>query len=169
MFPRILVMILIATLVACPLCCSFGLCHPAQSCCANDSAPEGLSGTGAECQGLCHCQQRSPAHCSDDSCNAPLSQASGCEIPSDQPPCQDAPCQDSCQGICGGALACRDTDVSDQARLCISIDLIPLPILQPHDSTASALYRHQRASDALTHHGLSPGRQLRTLYMSWLC
>jgi hypothetical protein len=156
---RFLVILLIATIVVCPLCCSFGMCHAAdcegQACHQESSVSEPME---APC-------------CSDRCCASPLAQQpADCPPDSqDDQPSQQPPCQDSCQGICGGALSSRDNDVENQALISTSFELAPLPMLQTMVLAASTPCYQPQMPGQLVCFGLSPGRRMRMLHMSWLC
>ncbi len=88
MFARIVSLVLIAAVIACPLSCGTGACH-ASSCCAD----HGYMSAEPCSQAVC------PEHATTDgNCCAESSPDSNDPVP---PP---SPSKSSCQGICGGAL-----------------------------------------------------------------
>ena len=165
MLNRILVHILIITIIACPLCCSFGLCHSADSCCANTeaqvvSASEDCISTN-ETPNCCGCCATSPVVIQGA---ATVSTSSNSE-----PPCRDESCRDTCQGICGGALAARDNDLQPELlvvpRGVSGWGDVVLIRVSPNDIQTSSWL----ISPSLADQGMSPGRFVRVLHSSWLC
>ncbi len=164
MFDRILILVLIATLALCPLCCSLGLCHDIACdvpglCCATDHVERDLSES-----------------CEDSYCCAPPSREPSGDSPIRQDrepcedgPCEDGPCRDTCQGICGGAVPCRDSSSLSSALDTTPFDIIPFLGLRPATPNSPALGCRWRISDVWVYIGLSPGRRICTLHMCWLC
>jgi len=88
MFARIISLVLIAAVIACPLSCGSGVCH-ADQCCADRGCVSEEQCSQAVCAG--HAT-------TDGDCCAESSHDRGEPIPA---PC---PAKSSCQGICGGAV-----------------------------------------------------------------
>lgn len=139
---RILTLLLIAAVVACPMQCGSGVCF------AGDCCPP----TGSQLS----CEQ----HGTNDIC---------CEEsqPEDDraPEPQRCPGEQSCQGVCGGAVfekPVKKLDTTDSLVLQLDSDL----------SLGTSLIECRTANlvEPKCHHpGGNHGRSLRTLHMSLLC
>lgn len=145
MLSRIISLLQIAALIACPLCCSSGLC------CA-DRCADGLSCTLATSDSsvttvTCPCCPTTTDH--DKSPSAP----------------HQCPGRSDCQGVCGGAVFEKPVELSR---------LYEWSVLAITDARVSHTLRllhrqwlgtHRHESDD----GTPSGRALRQWHMSWLC
>jgi hypothetical protein len=145
MSPRIVSLVLIAAIIACPLWCGNGLCHAGQ-CCADDACPL--------------IEQVCPIHDTAQCC---------CETSSSRENSPRGPrrCQNkACQGVCGGAVFEKPIELPDASTDAFSLPLIVISIpfaLQP------AEHRLLGVEDLPLCHKGNHGRLLRTLHMSFLC
>lgn len=143
---KVLHLLLITAIFACPITCGPGLCAFAGQC----SAPSDC------CAGCEHHGDERGAH--EHSHHHP-------SPPSDDNPCDHAPCQDRCQCICGGAI------LPDSAKQDVVLLLMP-----SFDSMATSGGSH----DFLASHrpcpeqaapdddGVPSGRAIRCLHSSLL-
>ena len=142
MFVRTVSLILIASIIACPLWCSSGLCHIDQGGPVTQSSRPCCS----------HCLLAD--HCRDQ----PLSDEG------DDGP-QRCPYESSCQGICGGAVFEKPCKVDDFENSCF------LPRSDVEVTTCARL-QHCRFRDVKHElhgrHG-NQGRFVRIRQMSFLC
>lgn len=149
MFARIVSLVLIAAIIACPLSCGSGVCHGSQ-CCAE-------RGRVSENQCL-HPVCSQPATADSDCCHE-SSHDTGKPIP---PPC---PAKSSCQGICGGAVIEKpcEPDTADASIL--------LPPACTDDAFVSlqAVFRRDVIRSPECVRGDNQGRFVRTLHMSLIC
>ena len=149
MFARIVSLVLIAALIACPLSCGSGVCHGSQSCADG--------GCVAENQCL-HpvCSQLATA---DNDCCDESSHDSGEPLPH---PC---PAKSSCQGICGGAVIEKpcEPDTADASTL--------LPPTSTDDAFVSlpSVIPTEIVTSPECVRGDNQGRFMRTLHMSLIC
>lgn len=149
MFSRVVSLILIAAIIACPLCCGNGFCLFGQS------AAQQLD---------------SPHPASDHCCSASRSQPTG---PSDEQRPSRCPPHSSCQGVCGGAVFEKTIDL-DQTLASLGQ---PLPGTEARldarliDANAMDSANAIDSTDRQWQYWGSSnfGRSLRTLYLSYLC
>ncbi len=138
---KVLNLLLIAMIVACPLWCMSGICASTEECCARDQAAH-------DC---CDQEQARDQHsCDEHSDHHPSN------------PCDNSPCG-LCQCICGGAvIEHNDDDVAQQVAN-------PLhDLVLASNSIADILFR-QNSPTILAHEArVTSGRSLCILHMSLL-
>jgi hypothetical protein len=142
MLARIVSLLLIAAVIACPLECGMGLCE-ADQCAGNKSSQRSRSTSEAAC---CCCEQSLPD--SDDDNSSPC----------------DCPENSSCQGVCGGAVFEKLCEPDRAEATCF------LPRTDTQTSLVSRLAQCRLV--AVGDHagcGQNQGRMLRTRHMSFLC
>ena len=141
MHARIVTIVLIAAVIACPTWCGRGLCHAGTCCSAEQSSEWACPVHGTAC---CDCDKNSSD--SNNDC-----------------PC-DVPCDPSCQGVCGGAVFEKPLELN------IGMDSSFLPLVAAETPVACQLAESRsHDGDHLLHCGGNHGRSLRTLHMSFLC
>ena len=136
--------ILIATVVACPLLCGNGVCHashacPVESCCLDEPALE-------------MCLRHGTVGCACESTSR------------DHAPCQ-CPNKEVCQGVCGGAVLekARELDCIENSSILPLVDRDAI-------GAVFAKYREGHAEPLCGGGSVkSVGRFMRTLYASFLC
>ena len=147
MFNRLISLVLIAAVIACPMWCGNGVC-PAHQCCAAQEC-------SLDEQSLASCPQHGTVDC--------------CRENSSEEHDEDAPCRcpdtSTCQGVCGGAVFEKSCELDGPD--------IPffLPMIE-NDGSIVSLLAHFRTVGAEHHHCLSArnhGRFVRTLHSSFLC
>ena len=147
MFERLVSLVLILTVIACPMSCSNGTCQVDQC------------GAHSECsleeQSCVSC----PLHGSADGCTENSSQEHDKDVPS------RCPDDTSCQGICGGAVFEKSCELNGPDS---SIFLL---MTAHHRSIASLLTQFRRVSAGQLHcfAAKNHGRFVRVLQMSFLC
>ncbi len=141
MVARLISLVLMVAIVACPMWCGERLC-PAAPCCSATPCPRIVCAVHETAD--CCCEPSSPNK-SDPNPSRPANQS-------------------SCQGICGGA-------VFEQLSQVDNFDgSIILPLFDVHASTVSRRSSFRRCDvPTISHCGGNRGRSLRTLYMSFLC
>lgn len=149
MLARIVSLVQIAVVVACPMWCSSGLCHAGachgQSCCPSSSSPNQdspllLTESGCDC-----CKQRS--HDAE-------------KLPEPQP----CPIK-TCQGVCGGAVLEKPIELDDA----LGSFFCPL-----NDGGFSCTHSFAECETGIRDHDwlgycTSHGRRVRILHLSLLC
>ena len=141
MYAHSISIVMTAAIIACPLWCSNGLCHD-EECCAAGKLVE----------------QTCPTHDSARCCGDKDSPGEN----SDCPP--DAPCELSCQGVCGGAVFEKPCELTGE----LESSLLPLVADETSVACQTAECR-TRDGDHFLRSGGNHGRALRTLHMSFLC
>lgn len=159
MFSRIVALVQIAAIVACPLRCGSGLCY-AEPCGSQEHASATTSSPTT-------CGEDSSAHCcGNESILSPANaNASANEHARDEPSSPPCPCSDSsCQGVCGGAVFAKPIDLSTVA------DSIFLPLVDAQVSVDSQFADSRSQIGEFHWRGSSGnhGRFVRTLHMSFL-
>jgi hypothetical protein len=146
---RIISLVLIAAVIACPLSCGQGVCCDSHSCADDDRAAAG------------RCSETAPAKPAASNC--------GCCDKSpdegDQPDPQPCPDKSSCQGVCGGAVFEKTCELN-------SADVTSVLSLYDSDSTSDSphsVYRTDRFSVLKSVRAGNYGRFVRTLHMSLTC
>jgi|SaaInlStandDraft_2_1057019.scaffolds.fasta_scaffold64513_1 hypothetical protein len=141
MYAKAISIVMTAAIIACPIWCGNGLCHDEEGCAAGESAE--------------HC---CPTHDSAPCCG-------GKSLPDENSNCPPtAPCELSCQGVCGGAVfekPCELTGEMESSVLPLIADKTPV--------TCQTAERQTRDHDGFLRRGGNHGRALRTLHMSFLC
>jgi hypothetical protein len=141
MYAQAISIVMTAAIIACPMRCGSGLCHD-EECCAAGKLVE----------------QTCPAHDSGRCCG-------GKGLPGDSSDCPpDAPCELSCQGVCGGVIfekPCELTGEIESSVLPLTADETPV--------ACQTAERRTRGGDGFLRNGGNHGRLLRTLHMSFLC
>ena len=142
MFARIVSLVQIAAIIACPMWCDSGLCHAGQCCSVKQSAAQVCPVHGTA---KCCCNQKS--HDNDDN-------RGPCRCPGK-----------SCQGVCGGAVFEKPIEVNNasdsflrplvEAEISFPLQLAECPTLD--------VQHHWHC------HGGNHGRFVRILHMSFLC
>ena len=145
MHSRLVSLVLIAAVIACPMWCGNGLCCASECYLSQDVDAAGQ----ASMEGKPNC-------CCDD------------EIPSRRPDNRQSPPEStefSCQGICGGAIFERSVDVDHGSHLhCLPLIDDDAPVTaQLADCGSPRSEQHRCRSDS------NHGRFVRTLHMSYLC
>ncbi len=149
MTARIVSLVLIASVVACPLSCGSGICHAGQCCAVDGSDP------GRQCAKIAGTRHA----VADCDC---------CDIPSHErdehgpPPCRG---KTKCQGICGGAVFEKPHELA-------TANVFFLPQLHSDDDTFVSLLSVRRTNGFEITECVSSGNQgrfVRTLYMSLIC
>ena len=147
MFDRLVSLVMIFAVIACPMCCGNRACH-ADQCCATD-----LCLLGKQASPTC------PIHRTIEGCfNETAQDHNG----RDHRPCPE---KSSCQGICGGAVFEKPCELTNLEAYFFS------PWVDDNGSIVSLL-AHFRTSSARDHHGsdaTNHGRFVRTLHSSFLC
>lgn len=141
MFHRIVSLILIAAIIACPLWCGVGVCHSAHCCSEESSEPV---------QDTCCCC------CSDEIPEAPPEQDHRC-------PC-DTSKDSECQGICGGAVFDKPITFNFDKDFLLPLLAVESPSLNPLVPCCPC-----DGDDHLSLIAINYGRALRTLHLSFLC
>jgi hypothetical protein len=140
MFVRVVALLSIVAVVACPLHCAGDSCHAGDCCRENAISP---ATTAATQQHECCCQQ---------------------EVPADSHPCPDHPIRSSdCQGLCGGAIferPCRDS---------VTTNCYYLSWAAPTTTVATFSSIKPRLVQPSDGYLASNGRALRTWLASFLC
>jgi len=142
MFARIVFLLQIVAIIACPLWCGNGLCHGGQCCSSKQSSDQ-----------IC------PVHGTDRCCHTNSSPDRD-----NRGPC-GYPNSSSCQGVCGGAVFEKPIELNDVS------DSFFLPKIDTEFGFVSQL-AGCRSLDVEHHRhclGGNYGRLLRTLNMSFLC
>ena len=159
MFSRIVALVQIAAIIACPLRCGSDLCH-AEPCGSQEHASptNSLPTTcGEDSSAHCCCTERIPS--------AANANASANEHASDEPSPSPCPCSDSsCQGVCGGAVFAKPVEfsmVTDSIFLSM-VDARVSVDSQFADSRSQIGEFHWRGSSG------NQGRFVRTLHKSFL-
>lgn len=146
MFSRIVSLVLIAAVIACPLWCVDGL-GLAAACCGNQAE------TSSCCSGSSCCESAESHTCD--------LRPGGGQHPDDQP----CPCESTdCQGICGGAVLGKSIELDD-------VDAGFLTAFVDVYAPASAYLSADPLNVEQTHFrsDANHGRSVRTLHMSFLC
>jgi hypothetical protein len=146
-FVRIVSLIQIAAIIACPLWCSSGLCHAGQHC-----AIDGCSLMERTTPQFCPFHGTTRCCCNESS--SPRNDHGPCRCPNKP-----------CQGVCGGAVFDKPIELNDVR------DSFFLPLIVTEISFALHVVEC-RSLDIEHHwhcHGGNHGRALRTLHMSFLC
>jgi hypothetical protein len=144
-------LLLIGTLLACPLQCRLGICT------SGDGARASISSRAVGCAACC-CQQRQTFP------GAGLLAANDCHSP-ERSPRDRAPCNDQCQCICGGAVAQRDEDSAQaspmrQAWEFAFADVDSIPATRACQTTITPALHPVRVCS---------GRWLCCRHMRWQC
>jgi len=144
---RVLHLLLIAAIIACPIGCRPGLCALGDGCgLPHDFVAE----CGHSCDG---------GHSHEHSDHQPLP-------PRDDDPCDHKPCQDSCQCICGGAILPGSAELDVVLLLTPSFDSMAT-VGDILDSLAThRLCPNQTAPDD---DAAPSGRAIRCMHCSLLC
>ncbi len=147
MVSRTVSLVLITTIIACPVWCSNGLCNADQCCAAKASW-----------------HQACPVDGNVGSCCERSGSDSDCHRPGKTP--HNPPCDSSCQGVCGGAIFEKPCELNNAS------DSFPSPLVVT--DVAVVPRSAELCSDDIGHavyctSGGNLGRSLRTLYMSFLC
>jgi len=152
MFTRTVPNLLIVAIIVCPLLCRNGLC---QWCCSAKGCVSARQSSQSTCQvngtehGCCHGTAQDGVGQSDEK---------------RQRPCDDAPCESACQGVCGGAVIEKPNNFPVAAPLWF------LPLSDANGPVASLLSdRQTQAAECWFDFSATPGRCIRTLHMSFLC
>lgn len=148
MLARIVSLVLIAAVVACPLTCGNGLCHAGQ-CCSEMQASDQVCPAHGTAQCCCGRASSDEDHC-----------PSG-----DRGPCR-CPGKSSCQGVCGGAVFEKQIELdgaSDSSFLSLvdTDTLLVTRVIERRTAHGAEHHWHRR--------GGNHGRSLRALHMSFLC
>ena len=149
MFDRLVALVLIAAVIACPLWCGNVFCRGDQCCAADECSLEEQSPASCPRQGNA-CRGQNRADCSEES--------------NENAPCR-RPGKSSCQGICGGAVFEKSCELDEP-----DISFF-LPMLE-NVGLFDTLLVHFRTAVAEHHHCPSSknhGRFVRTLHSSYLC
>ncbi len=154
MWNRILSVVLIAAIVACPWWCATGACH-AGSCCA--APPSASQDTPTPTRSCCQASSDCPTSTGPTSAG-PTSDREGRE---------STPPQDSqpCQGICGGAVLEKSVEIDDSLNCSfgniandVSLQTCCVEIGTQFDDSEFVSFGRGNY-----------GRFVRTLQMSFLC
>lgn len=146
MLDRIVSIVLIAAILACPAKCGKGLSHHSSCCPEQESSQLQSANPETDC---CCCKNESP------------------EGKIDQPPApfgEPPPCELSCQGVCGGAIIENRCGVDAHINFC---QLLPDAPELVAVSQLTDFCTH--LGDHFLHGGGNHGRSLRTLHLSFLC
>jgi hypothetical protein len=155
MFTRIVSLILVAAVIACPLSCGVGLCHLNSQCCELEKLGSREDQGLQEDQGL---PVVCPSNATRDCC---------CEKSSNEgqrPPAR-CPNKSLCQGVCGGAIfenSCQLNGPHESS----------FPLLRCTETTFLSLLTQCRAVSfefPLCVRSKNQGRFVRTRHMSFLC
>lgn len=142
MLARIVSLVLIAAIIACPIWCGNGLCH-AGRCCSTKQSPSGPT-CAIRSAAFCCCDKRSPS--------------------GDRPHPAESPCKASCQGVCGGAI------FEKPCLLSTGIDAFYLTtVVTPVSDMRQMAKCRRHGGDQLLCISGDHGRSLRILHMSLLC
>lgn len=147
MFDRLVSLVMIFAVIACPMCCGNRACHAGQ-CCAAD-----LCRLGKQASPTC------PIHRTIEGCFNETAQDHDGRDP------RRCPEKSSCQGICGGAVFEKPCELANFEAYFFSL------CVDDNDSIVS-LSAHFRTSGTRQHHGSDAtnyGRFVRTLHSSFLC
>ena len=140
MLTRIIPFALVAAIVTCPLLCRDGRC---QGCCANKQIQ-----TPCAAEGTADCCCPTTSHDGEN-----------------QRPCDNDPSKSGCQGVCGGAVLEKPNNLPEPTVARFLNHFKPTP-------TLAATLLNDRQSHTVESRldcSMTPGRYLRTLYMSFLC
>lgn len=144
MFAQIVSLVTIVAIIACPLWCGDGQCGVAH-CCSSEvkTATHDVCSTHGKSD-CCCCKESSPA------------EDEGCPVPEPQ--------DSSCQGVCGGAVLEKPSELptTDDDCLC-------LPLTDEQGAIVTAQVEQASTGDDVDAHcGGNYGRLLRALRMSFL-
>ncbi len=146
MFARIVSLFTLAAVVGCPMWCNNPQCHGTH-CCASETEAAQPKTCEAHSVADCCCGKSSPAD--DQDCPCPYS---------------PAPTKSSCQGVCGGAV------LEKPSELPTDDDCLSLPLIDVQGAVVSSQVERSSTGDGVDAHcGGNYGRLLRTLRMSFLC
>ena len=163
MFNRIVSLLLVAVILACPMRCGRGICHAGQCCSQEKSSRHSCAARGADpcqCNGSSHedtCSESSHA----DQCN----ECNKSSRDNDRSCPNQPPAKPSCQGVCGGAVVQKPNEFREAADSFFvpmtdtAASLIPRMVECKADGVVR--YCHFRSGNY--------GRSLRALHMSFLC
>ena len=141
MLTRIAPLALIAAILVCPLLCRNGRC---QECCAGNQSVASA----------CLVSEAGNGCCRNTSCDG-----------EDQRPCDGAPGGSGCQGVCGGAVLEKPNSFPEPTEMRFRYVFNAPPSLP-----APLLVDHRPHTLGPSFDGsMTPGRYIRTLYMSFLC
>jgi len=147
-FNKAIIIVLIATITACPLWCSSGLVQ----CCAAHAADVQ---PGSQVAGSC-CATKG-AGCSGGIVDSRLAEA---PQPWPETPQPVAPCHRDCQGVCGGAVLEKPADdAAPAAELVLFVE-----VFAQLEAVAAPVYPQANDDQSVL-----SGRELRTFYVSMLC
>jgi hypothetical protein len=145
MSSRTVSLVLIAAVIACPLWCGNGFCR-ADQCCSPEKS-EASSGCLVDgTQDCCRLKDGSDDYEDNQQC-----------------PCESS--QNSCQGICGGAVLGKTIEVDESSRVLLVrlIDACAAVTTRLVECSHHRYEQHCCGSDS------NYGRSVRTLHMSFLC
>ncbi|MEX0726914.1 MAG: hypothetical protein WEB58_14720 [Planctomycetaceae bacterium] len=163
-FTRFVCLTTMMAILACPVWCGAGFCHSGRSPCADaNQMPQRDQGNlavngAADHAPTCCCG------CNRSARPAELALPQAAEGDPQPVPYDDDPCQESCQGICGGAVVER----ADEFPLSYDAGFISLADSALHIAAGPA-NGFREADDARQKRCLLSGREIRTLHMSFLC
>lgn len=145
MLARIVPLVLIAAIVACPLWCRNGRC---QGCCAENQVGVSICPAGGAGDCCCPAGSREVTH--------PNGKGQG--------PRRDDSGATGCQGVCGGAVLEKPNSFPDLAQV---------PLLYDHHASPSPVASRLAAcrsqgGESRPDCRMTPGRYIRTLHMSFL-
>jgi len=147
MFTRLVSLVLVAAVIACPMWCGNGVCHADQCCIADEC--------GSEEQSSACC----PLHAAADCCTGNVAQEHDEDAPG------RCPNESACQGVCGGAVFEKSCELNGPDGSFF------LPTIG-HDGSTVSLLSHFRIVGVQHHPCISAknhGRFVRTLHSSFLC
>jgi hypothetical protein len=148
MFSRAVSIATIFAIVACPLWCGSGICQA--GCCALQSDSHGRKGASeADCDCCCDSAKQSHRRPCDES----------------PQPC-DSPPNSSCQGVCGGAVIGKSSELDENSTSTIACAVAGFDQVWPQQLPSLNDFARSGQSPI---RGKNPGRVLRTRYMSFLC
>jgi hypothetical protein len=138
---RIVPIALIVAIIVCPFLCRNGRCH---GCCAAKKSVESICPASEMGSGCCRKSS------SDDE---------------GQRPCDDASGASRCQGVCGGAVLEKPNSLSAPTEMRYRYEF------NAHPSPPASLLVNRQADTVVRWFdgSMTPGRYIRTLYMSFLC
>lgn len=148
MFARIVSLVLVAAVIACPMWCSYGLCSTGQPCASHEPLSQKQTfDTTSPAQCKCECCEEATLPTNDEQCP------------------HRCPEESSCQGICGGAVFEKTCELED-----LEVTFL-LPQTDSDGLNASALAHSLVVRSEQQHHlgAKNYGRIMRTLRSSFLC
>jgi len=141
MLTRVAPIAMIAAILVCPLLCRNGHC---QGCCAGKQSVSSICPVSAAGNGCCRNTSRDGE---------------------DQRPCDGAPGTSGCQGVCGGAVLEKPNSLPEPTEMRFRY------VFNARPSLPASLLAHCQAHTLVRSFdgSMTPGRYIRTLYMSFLC